>query len=84
MNALERMEEAKAFESVMQGVERAVNAGIPLPTAIKMYEAESGMTFPADVVDEITMEWEHRRDMESDMEGDDDGQDDSDGETSEN
>ena len=84
VNALERMEEAKAFESVMQGVERAVNAGIPLPTAIKMYEAESGMTFPADVVDEIKMEWEHRRDMESDMEGDDDGQDDSDGETSEN
>ena len=75
VNALERIEEAKAFEAMMQGIERAVNAGIPLPTAIKMYEAESGQTFPADVIDEIKEEWERRKDME--MSGDNDGQDDS-------
>ena len=65
VNALERIEEAKAFEAMMQGIERAVNAGIPLPTAIKMYEAESGQTFPADVIDEIKMEYERRMDEQA-------------------
>lgn len=61
IDVIERLEEAQAFESVLKGIGLAVDSGIPLPTAIKMYEGESGTTFSADVKKEIKEAYEERK-----------------------
>ena len=59
-NVVERLEEARAFSAIMDGIVKATQAGMSLPTAILFYEEESGMVLSAEIKVAITEEWEQR------------------------
>ena len=53
VNVEARRIEAEAFQEIMKGIGEAVNAGIPLPCAIELFEEQAGQTFPADLKSKI-------------------------------
>ena len=62
VNAVERVEESRAFELMMRALMIATKAGIPLPTAIKMYQTETGTTLEGEIIQEIQEAWTQRMD----------------------
>ena len=58
VNVVERLEEARAFEAMVKGLQVAVETGMSLPTALKLYESETGMTLSAEIVQRVTEEFE--------------------------
>ena len=56
VNAVERLEEARAFEAIMTGIKVAIDAGLSLPLAIELYEEETGSTFSGKVKQMISEE----------------------------
>lgn len=61
-NAVERRSEAEAFKAMAQGVKEIVDSGIPLVTAIKLFEDISGHKFPTWLVDEVKEEMDAETD----------------------
>ena len=57
MNVESKRIEAEAFQEVMEGINKAVQAGMPLPLAIDFYEEESGTTFSAKLKSRIQTEY---------------------------
>lgn len=49
VNAVERLEESRAFEAAMKAIGAAVEAGIALDIAIDLFEGETGHTISAEV-----------------------------------
>ena len=49
VNVESRLIEAKAFQEIMEGINKAVQAGMPLPLAIDFFEEEAGQNFSADL-----------------------------------
>ena len=63
INAVERLEEALAFEAILKGVLIATQAGMSLPSALMFYEQESGSTLSGDLKAAVQVEWEERKEM---------------------
>ena len=63
-NVVERLEEARAFSAIMEGIAKAVESGMSLPTAVTFYEEESGMMLSAQVKSNIETEWMERKERE--------------------
>lgn len=57
VNVEARMIEAQAFQEIMEGINLAVQAGMPLPVAIEFFEEESGQTFSATLKNRIEQEY---------------------------
>ena len=57
MNVESKRIEAEAFQEVMEGINKAVQAGMPLPLAVDFYEEESGTTFSAKLKARIEKEY---------------------------
>ena len=55
-NATERRVEAEAFKAMASGIKEAVDSGVPLQTAVKLFEDISGHTFPTWLVEELKKE----------------------------
>ena len=80
INVQARMIEAQAFQEVMNGVEAAVKAGMPLPLALDFFEEESGQTFSADLKAKI----EKSLSVSENVNDDDDDDNDDDDEAQDN
>ena len=68
VNVEARLIESEAFQEMMSGLYLATQAGLSLPIAIELFEAESGQSLPGELKQKILEDHEELKDRQNTME----------------